>query len=262
MLLKYFVTVKSSACTLLAFKVDPRFTLWRRKQAELGEIIAVWCRAVSWSKGPLRRIVTRHQKQVNRRECCMHRAWKTLLCYRCSESEAGQSASFCHACYFLCDWLCVRQRKTEAMIRQRSHVIARRSEHKVYSPQFSQPAVMCIAFHSFIRRRKRLACWISVRCLVCVLLFETFVAADTDMKERCSLWEMWADLHKKLALLSFLSFSTAPFLFYVLLCIHLHSMIITVIYTGLASLGDYPHFPSHCCTSERTSLPAWHLCFQ
>lgn len=40
----------------------------------------------------------------------------------CGEAEAGQSASFCHARCFLCDWLCERLRRREATIRQRSHI--------------------------------------------------------------------------------------------------------------------------------------------
>lgn len=45
MLLKYFVTVKGSACTPLAFKVDP---LQRRKHAELGEMISLCSLMLNW----------------------------------------------------------------------------------------------------------------------------------------------------------------------------------------------------------------------
>lgn len=39
-----------------------------------------------------------------------------LACYGCSVSETSQSASFCHTCYFLCDWTCGRRRKRAAVI--------------------------------------------------------------------------------------------------------------------------------------------------
>lgn len=45
MLLKDFVTVKGSACTPLAFKVDP---LQRRKHAELGEMISLCSLMLNW----------------------------------------------------------------------------------------------------------------------------------------------------------------------------------------------------------------------
>lgn len=143
MLLKYFVTVTGSACTPLAFKVDPQFTLKRRKPAELGGMISLCplmlhCQPI---KGEPHSELWRDIKNtLNRQQCgSVFKAFSAelssiemWLCCWCSVSEAGQAASFCHACYFLCDWLCERWRKREAMIRQRSHVTDRHSEHELY----------------------------------------------------------------------------------------------------------------------------------
>lgn len=79
-----------------------------------------------------------------------------LSCRSCSVSEAGQSASFCHACYFLCDWQCERWRKREAMIRQRSHVAARQPDNKFLCPLFCDPvsSASCNICRGFNKWRK------------------------------------------------------------------------------------------------------------
>lgn len=172
-----------------------------------------------------------------------------LSCWRCSVSEAGQSASFCQARYFLCDWLCERWRKREAMIRQRSHVTARQSEHKLCSPLLCHPVSstfscwwLCALFVVVVVKIRKMIGLFNQR-LVCVPLFahihcdEKFAATDTDMKECYSLrsercGQTYISLQVGTPVIFFSFFSTAPFLFFFLLHIHLHSMIITIIYTG------------------------------
>lgn len=128
-------------------------------------------------RGPLQWIVTRCQKQLNRWEYCMNCARERHPALDTRESEAGQSASFCHACYFLCDWVCERRGKRESMIRQRSHVIARQSEHKLCSPL---PVTLChplLPFESnvqyFLGKRRKIIglfdlCLLSGLCVTVV----------------------------------------------------------------------------------------------
>lgn len=134
---------------------------------------------------------------------------RTDGCSRRIVSETSCSASFCHACHFLHDWMCKRRQKGEAVILQRSHVTAGPSEHQLlysaildFLPSFALDSnVQYLSPCCEKKINDRLVWFTAWSVCYCLhkcdgLLFVADVCC-TDVKELLKLkkWEMWADLH-------------------------------------------------------------------